>query len=129
MEVTLGRGSHHTSESGRGDPECRISDLDVAARPVVLNESSSLAGGDGASFGWLNRRFIAEGGEDVHFNNYGGEERFWLGPEGGQFALWFADGEPFDVAHWKTPSGFNTGPFAPGAPWVTPTYPYSLATQ
>jgi hypothetical protein len=73
--------------------------------------TSTLAGGQGASFGWINSTFIESGASDEHFNNYGGEDRFWLGPEGGQFALWFAKGEPFDLPHWKTPAGFNTGRF------------------
>jgi len=73
--------------------------------------TSTLAGGEGASFGWLNADFIRAATHDPVFNNYGGEDRFWLGPEGGQFALWFAAGEPFDLAHWKTPPGFNTGTF------------------
>ena len=45
--------------------------------------TSTLAGGQGASFGWLNAEFIASGRADPVFNNYGGEDRFWLGPEGG----------------------------------------------
>ncbi len=73
--------------------------------------TSALAGEAGASFGWLNADFIAAGTLDDTFNNYGGEDRFWLGPEAGQFGLWFADGEPFDLNHWKTPAGFNTGGF------------------
>jgi hypothetical protein len=73
--------------------------------------TSTLAGPKGQSFGWLNTRFIASGAQDVHFNNYGGEDRFWLGPESGQFGLFHAKGEPFDMPHWKTPPGFNTGPF------------------
>jgi len=71
----------------------------------------SLGGGDGASFGWLNRPFIASGDEDPQFNNYGGEDRFWLGPEGGQFGLWFAEGQAFDMTNWKTPAGFGSGAF------------------
>ena len=73
--------------------------------------TSALAGGEGASFGWLNAEFIVSGRLDDRFNNYGGEDRFWLGPEAGQFGLWFADGEPFDLDHWKTPPGFNAGSF------------------
>jgi len=73
--------------------------------------TSTLAGGEGASFGWINERFIKAGKDDPVFNNYGGEDRFWLGPEAGQFGLWFKSGEPFDLAHWKTPPGFNTGAF------------------
>jgi hypothetical protein len=61
------------------------------------------------SFGWINEEFIRQGLEDPAFNNYGGEDRFWLGPEAGQFGLWFAPDEPFDTAHWKTPEGFGSG--------------------
>ncbi len=73
--------------------------------------TSSLAGESGASFGWINTAFIEAGRDDPIFNNYGGEDRFWLGPEAGQFGLWFQPGEPFDLDHWKTPAGFNSGAF------------------
>jgi len=73
--------------------------------------TSSLAGDAGESFGWLNRKFIAAGRPDAAFNNYGGEDRFWLGPEAGQFGLWFGPDEPFDTDHWKTPAGFGSGSF------------------
>lgn len=73
--------------------------------------TSTLAGGDAAGFGWLNRPFIAGGAEDPRFNNYGGEDRLWLGPEGGQFGLWFRAGEPFDLDHWRTPEGLDRGGF------------------
>jgi len=73
--------------------------------------TSTLAGEGGRSFGWLNREFIASGTDDATFNNYGGEDRFWLGPEAGQFGLWFREAEPFDLDHWRTPAGFNAGPF------------------
>ncbi len=88
-------------------------DARVAVAPAYQGRvmTSTLAGGKGDSFGWLNDKFIASGAEDAKFNNYGGEDRFWLGPEAGQFALWFKKGEPFDPDHWKTPAGFNTGRF------------------
>lgn len=73
--------------------------------------TSTAAGDEGCSFGWINKPFIEARKDDPRFNNYGGEDRFWLGPEAGQFGLWFAGGEPFDSEHWKTPPGFNTGPF------------------
>ena len=75
--------------------------------------TSTPAGKAGPSFGWLNRPFIAAGHEDSVFNNFGGEDRFWLGPEAGQFGLWFRQDEPFDMDHWRTPEGFNSGPFEP----------------
>ena len=88
-------------------------DARVAVAPQYQGRvmTSTLAGGKGGSFGWLNSAFIASGREDTRFNNYGGEDRFWLGPEAGQFALWFSKGEPFDTDHWKTPKGFNAGRF------------------
>ncbi len=73
--------------------------------------TSATGDGEGASLGWVNRPFIAAGAPDPHFNNYGGEDRFWLGPEAGRFALWFRDGEPFDLEHWKTPEAFGAGSF------------------
>jgi hypothetical protein len=45
-------------------------------------------------------------------NVYGGEDRFWLGPEGGQFSLFFAPGAPQKLAHWQTPAPIDAEPFA-----------------
>ncbi len=88
-------------------------DARVAVAPGYQGRvmTSSLAGEDGASFGWLNREFIEGGETGTAFDNYGGEDRFWLGPEAGQFGLWFEPGEPFNLDHWKTPPGFNEGAF------------------
>jgi len=93
--------------------ELAAGDARVAVAPQYQGRvmTSALAGRTGPSFGWINSRFITAGKDDPVFNNYGGEDRFWLGPEAGQFALWFRKGEPFDLAHWKTPPGFNAGPF------------------
>jgi hypothetical protein len=44
-------------------------------------------------------------------NAFGGEDRFWLGPEGGQYGLYFKKGDPFDLAHWQTPAPIDTEPF------------------
>jgi hypothetical protein len=54
---------------------------------------------------------VASSRRDPHFNPYGGEDRFWLGPEGGQFALFFKKGDPFDLAHWYTPAAVDTEPY------------------
>ena len=85
----------------------------VAVTPTWQGRIMVSAGGDGQgpAFGWVNADFIAAESDDPHFNNYGGADRFWLGPEAGQFGLWFAKGEPFDVDHAKTPHGFGRGPF------------------
>ena len=73
----------------------------------------------GASFGWINRKVIAAGilpeaereGLEAHIYIFGGEERFWLGPEGGQFALFFKPGTKFEFSDWTTPAAIDTEPF------------------
>jgi hypothetical protein len=64
-----------------------------------------------ASYGWINYDLIRSGKLLPHMNAFGGEDRFWLGPEGGQFALYFKKGEPFDAEHWQTPAAIDSEPF------------------
>ena len=61
------------------------------------------------SFGWIGRAAVASGARQPHMNVFGGEDRFWLGPEGGQYALYFKPGDPFDLDHWQTPEPFDWG--------------------
>jgi len=70
--------------------------------------TSTAMGNTGLSFGWINHELVASGKFSAHINAYGGEERFWLGPEGGQFSVFFKKGDPFDIAHWQTPSVIDT---------------------
>jgi hypothetical protein len=65
----------------------------------------------GISHGWVNREFIERATPDRHFNNYGGEDRFWLGPEGGPYSLFFAPGAAQTLANWYTPPALNDGAF------------------
>jgi len=78
--------------------------------------TSTCTGPGGPSFGWLNRDFIESGKQDDVFNNYGGEDRFWLAPEAGQFALFFKPGAEQKVANWYTQPGLNEGAFAAATP-------------
>jgi hypothetical protein len=73
--------------------------------------TSSARGDAGTSFGWVNRELIGSGKFQPHINVFGGEDRFWLGPEGGQFSIFFAKGVPFDLEHWFTPAPIDTEPF------------------
>jgi hypothetical protein len=73
--------------------------------------TSTGTGDKGLSFGWINREFIAKGELVQHMNAFGGEERFWMGPEGGQFSIYFAKGVPFKMEHWFTPAPIDTEPF------------------
>jgi hypothetical protein len=75
----------------------------------------------GPSFGWIKRDIIEEGikpedqrtGLRKHIHVFGGEERFWLGPEGGPFALFFPPKVPQTFDNWKTPALLDTDAFAP----------------
>lgn len=73
--------------------------------------TSSADGDSGQSFGWINRDLIASGETQPHINARGGEDRFWLGPEGGQFSIFFAKNAPFDLEHWFTPAAIDTLPY------------------
>jgi hypothetical protein len=70
---------------------------------------------NGASLGWINHPFLESGKRGTQFDNYGGEDRFWLGPEGGQFGLYFAPDAPFAFAKWQTPPALNEGAWSAGA--------------
>jgi len=85
----------------------------VAINPDIQGRvmTSTAAGLNGISFGWINRELIASGENNPHLNAFGGEDRFWLGPEGGQFSLFFKKDSPFDLEHWFTPPPINEGSF------------------
>ncbi len=71
--------------------------------------TSTSGGKGGPSYGWLNREAIASNERKPHMNVFGGEDRIWLGPEGGQFSIFFHKGDPFDLDHWQTPAPLDWG--------------------
>lgn len=81
----------------------------------------------GPSFGWIKRDIITEGikpeekrtGLQKHIHVFGGEERFWLGPEGGPFALFFPPKVPQTFDNWKTPALLDTEAFPTAEPPTT----------
>lgn len=74
--------------------------------------TSTAGGAEGRSYGWLNYAKIDEGvSADAQINVFGGEERFWLGPEGGQFSIFFEPGAKFEFAEWQTPPLIDTESF------------------
>ena len=85
----------------------------VAVNPDLQGRvmTSTAGGPDGLSFGWINRELLSSGVNNPHINAFGGEDRFWLGPEGGQFSIFFKKGDPFDLDHWWTPPAINEGAF------------------
>lgn len=70
--------------------------------------TSTASGDSGTSFGWLNYDLIAAAEKRKQFNPVGGEERFWMGPEGGQYSIYFKQNDSFTIAHWQVPSFIDT---------------------
>lgn len=126
MSTTLVAQSHTYAASNFADDVAflkkhtdvvTLSDKSGAAQVVVVPAwqgrvmTSSADGPSGLSFGWVNRDLISSGKFQPHINVFGGEDRFWLGPEGGQFSIFFAKNVPFDLEHWFTPAAIDTEPF------------------
>lgn len=72
---------------------------------------TSTAGKRGKSFGWINKELFSSGDTSAHMNAFGGEERFWIGPEGGQFSVFFEKGTEFTLADWHAPRLIDLDPF------------------
>lgn len=73
--------------------------------------TSSANGYKGKSYGWINYKLIESGQLQPHINAFGGEERLWLGPEGGPFSLYFSQGEEQVFENWQVPPAIDTEPF------------------
>jgi hypothetical protein len=73
--------------------------------------TSTVGGSDGISFGWINYKFIESARPSSQFNPYGGEERLWLGPEGGPFSIYFKKGTEQVFPNWVVPKELDTEPF------------------
>jgi hypothetical protein len=95
----------HTEVVVLGNGKARVA-VAPAWQGRVLTSTASGEGGQ--SYGWLNRDLIASGKTLPHMTPYGGEDRLWLGPEGGQFSIFFKKGDPFDFEHWQTPAPLDT---------------------
>lgn len=68
--------------------------------------TSTAEGVNGKSFGWVHYKAF-DGPLDAHMNGYGGENRLWLGPEGGVFSLFFPKDAKMEFTNWKTPAAYD----------------------
>ena len=73
--------------------------------------TSTALGLQGTSFGWINYKALASDSVTPHINAYGGEDRMWLGPEGGQFSIFFKPGSKMVFDNWQTPAGIDSEPW------------------
>lgn len=61
--------------------------------------------------GFVNQPAIELRDLPAAFHNHGGVDRFWIGPEGSKFSLYFAPGLPFEAELWRVPEDLDIGPF------------------
>lgn len=80
-----------------------------ALQARVMTSTAGLP--ENLSYGWINRPFFEAGDTSVHMNAFGGEERLWLGPEGGQFSIFFPRDSAFTFENWHTPPLIDLEPF------------------
>jgi len=71
--------------------------------------TSTADGNEGKSFGWINYKAFDK--QDNHMNAYGGEDRLWLGPEGGKFSVFFKPATKMDFDNWHTPPAIDSEPW------------------
>ena len=129
MMVGMAAGCTHLGKEGKMTFGDDVSFIGKRMEAVVLSDStgsgkvcvvpalqgrvmtSSAEGDGGKGYGWVNYDLFKSGKTLPHINVYGGEDRFWLGPEGGQFSIFFAKGVPFTFENWFTPKALDTEPF------------------
>ncbi|MDR1171792.1 MAG: hypothetical protein LBL24_04985 [Bacteroidales bacterium] len=73
--------------------------------------TSTANGPDGNSLGFVNHDVLNSNVIDEHMNGYGGENRFWLGPEGGQYSIYFEKGQEQAYDNWHTPKPIDIEPW------------------
>jgi len=76
---------------------------------VMTSTSNGL---NGKSYGWINYDLISSNKFEEHINAFGGEDRFWLGPEGGQYSIFFKKDSDFTMDNWFTPKSLDIEPFS-----------------
>jgi len=70
--------------------------------------TSTATGLTGNSSGWINYKALGSDTLAPHINAYGGEDRMWLGPEGGQYSIFFKPGDKMVFENWQTPAGLDS---------------------
>lgn len=89
---------------------------DEGGRVIVIPElqgrtmTCASQGDDGQSYGFI--KYDAFGNpHDPQINLFGGEDRIWISPEGGQFSVFFDPDVPMEFANWRTPKILDSLPY------------------
>ena len=83
----------------------------VSAKYQAKVFTSTANGPSGISFGFVNYQILNSDVIDEHMNGYGGENRFWLGPEGGKYSVYFTPGAEQVFDNWHTPKPIDIEPW------------------
>lgn len=123
--TTSGQDSTAADTSGKGTFAYDLNFLKTKDSVVVLKNNegtgqvivspkyqakvftSTADGLTGRSFGWVNYKAFDLKDPDPHMNAFGGEDRLWLGPEGGKFSLFFKPGTAQVFDNWHTPAAVD----------------------
>jgi hypothetical protein len=85
----------------------------VSARYQGKVFTSTAEGLRGRSLGYINHRVFDPVAEpNAHISAYGGENRLWIGPEGGSFSIFFKPGVEQVYDNWYTPAPIDSEPWS-----------------
>ena len=87
------------------------SQIIVSAKYQAKVFTSTADGLEGTSMGFVNYKFFDAGIVDEHMNGFGGENRFWLGPEGGRYSIYFKKDSEQIFDNWHTPKPIDIEPW------------------
>jgi hypothetical protein len=106
---TLGYDLQFLQKYDSGLVQLKAGEANVLVSPKYQGKvfTSSASGESGQSYGWINYKAF-DGPVNRHMNAYGGENRLWLGPEGGKYSLFFNPGDLMQFNNWKTPAAIDT---------------------
>ncbi|WP_071797469.1 DUF6786 family protein [Labilibacter marinus] len=117
QEIPKGTFAYDLNFLERHQKVITLSTNNKKSQIIVLPElqgrviTSTAAGLQGNSYGWMHYDLISSGKFEEHYNPFGGEDRFWIGPEGGQYSIFFKNGTDFTFENWYTPKAIDTEPF------------------
>jgi hypothetical protein len=103
---------------GKTDSPIVLTSKDNQAQIIVSAKyqgkvfTSTAEGLEGKSLGYLNYKVFESDEINEHMNGYGGENRLWLGPEGGRFSIFFKPGTRQVYDNWLTPKPFDIEPWS-----------------
>ena len=89
---------------------------DEGGRAIVVPDlqgrtmTSASQGDEGQSYGYINYSMFGKP-HDPQINLFGGEDRVWISPEGGQFSVFFDPDVSMEYANWRTPEILDSTPW------------------